>query len=60
VVPDTFTDEALKAMSVAELREKLPIFAQARRRADLDADTSARVKADFQRIVDELKARTGN
>ena len=60
VVPDTFTDEALKAMSVAELREKLPIFAQARRRADLDADTSARVKADFQRIVDELKVRTGN
>ena len=60
VVPDTFTDEQLKAMSVAELREKLPIFAQARRRADLDAETSARVKTDFQRIVDELKQRTGN
>lgn len=58
VVPDTFTDEQLKAMSVAELRDKLTVFAQARRREDLDADTAARVRQDFQRIVDALKEAT--
>ena len=57
-MPDTFTDEQLKAMSVAELRDKLTVFAQARRREDLDADTAARVRQDFQRIVDALKEAT--
>ncbi len=57
-VPDTFTDEQLKAMSVAELRDKLTVFAQARRREDLDQETAARVRQDFQRIVDALKEAT--
>lgn len=57
-IPDTFTDEQLKAMSVTELREKLTVFAQARRREDLDPETTARVRADFQRIVDALKEAT--
>ncbi|MEY3142276.1 MAG: hypothetical protein RLY21_769 [Planctomycetota bacterium] len=55
VVPDTFTDEQLKAMTTAELREKLTVFAQARRREDLDPETAARVRTDFQRIVDALR-----
>ena len=54
-VPDTFTDAQLKAMTTAELREKLTVFAQARRREDLDPETTARVRTDFQRIVDALK-----
>ncbi len=54
-VPDTFTDAQLKAMTMAELREKLTVFAQARRREDLDPETTARVRTDFQRIVDALK-----
>jgi hypothetical protein len=57
-VPDTFTDEQLKAMPVAELRDKLTVFAQARRREDLDPETAARVRTDFQRIVDALKEAT--
>lgn len=55
VIPDTFTDEQLKAMSTVELREKLTVFAQARRREDLDPETAARIRTDFQRIVDALR-----
>jgi hypothetical protein len=54
-VPDTITDEQLKAMSKPELRAKLSEFAVAARRQDLDAETRARLSADFNRILNALK-----
>ena len=54
-VPDTITDEQLKTMSKPELRAKLSEFAVAARRQDLDADTRARLSADFNRILNALK-----
>jgi hypothetical protein len=54
-VPDTITDEQLKGMSKPELRAKLSEFAVAARRQDLDAETRARLSADFNRILNALK-----
>jgi hypothetical protein len=54
-VPDTISDEQLKTMSKPELRAKLSEFAVAARRQDLDADTRARLSADFNRILNALK-----
>jgi hypothetical protein len=60
VVPDTFTDDQLKAMPKAELRDKLKVFADARRREDLDAETKQRINIDFNRILEALKALNGS
>jgi hypothetical protein len=54
-VPDTITDEQLKTMGKPELRAKLSEFAVAARRQDLDAETRARLSADFNRILNALK-----
>jgi hypothetical protein len=56
---EPFTDQQLQAWSIAELRGRILVLASARRRADLDAETSARIRTDFQRVVDELKKRVG-
>jgi hypothetical protein len=42
-------------MGKPELRAKLSEFAVAARRQDLDAETRARLSADFNRILNALK-----
>jgi hypothetical protein len=58
VIPDSFTDEELRAKTRDQARGLLADFSKAKRRADLDAATRKRLDADFQRILDYLKSLT--
>jgi hypothetical protein len=55
-VPETVTDEQIAAMSKPELRAKLSEYAVAARRQELDAETRARLNADFNRILAALRS----
>lgn len=54
-IPETVTDEQIAAMSKPELRAKLSEYAVAARRQDIDAETRARLNADFNRIIAALR-----
>lgn len=56
VIPDPISDDQLKAMTKPELRERLKVFAEARKREDLDPETKQRMNTDFNRLLDALKA----
>ncbi len=58
VIPDSFTDEELRAKTRDQARGLLADFSKAKRRPDLDAATRKRLDADFQRILDYLKSLT--
>jgi hypothetical protein len=57
-VPNSFTDEELRAMTRDQARGLLAEFSRAKRRADLDAETRKRIDTDFNRILDYLKSIT--
>ena len=58
VVPDSFTDEELRAMTRDQARGLLADFSRAKRRQDLDAETRKRIDDDFKRILEFLKSTT--
>ena len=57
-MPDSFTDEELRAMTRDQARGLLADFSRAKRRQDLDAETRKRIDDDFKRILEFLKSTT--
>ncbi len=55
-IPAPFTDEELKAMSKDAAKDLLAKIAAARQSPTIDTETSERLKADFQRVLQRLKS----
>lgn len=55
-IPAPFTDDELKAMSKDAAKDLLAKIAAARQSPSIDPETSDRLKADFQRVLQRLKS----
>jgi hypothetical protein len=55
-IPAPFTDDELKAMSKDAAKDLLAKIAAARQSPSIDPETSERLKADFQRVLQRLKS----
>ncbi len=56
VIPESPTNNELAAMSKSEAKALLTKVAEARQRKDLDDETKARLKNDFDRILTHMKS----
>lgn len=57
-IPGPFTDDEIKALSKAEAQALLGKISRARQLPGLDAETQDRLKADFQRVLNQAKSAT--